>query len=81
MQNDFVTASEICNFVYCKRAWWLDKKAKLPVTPAMLKGVLDHDALAGVISSVRRNTYIALTLLLFGIGILLLIATYFLAGR
>lgn len=76
--KEYVTASEIGEYVYCQRAWWLRANGKAEETFAMLKGRLEHDGVAALIDTVKRNTMIAWTILLIGIGLILLIVTYFL---
>ncbi len=40
-----ITASEIGDYVYCKRGWWLRSNEKLADTEAMLQGNSKHSAL------------------------------------
>jgi hypothetical protein len=74
--KNYVTASEIGEYVYCQRAWWLKATGKAEQTLSMLQGTLDHDALANLLSAIKRNMTIAWTVMLIGIGILLLVLSY-----
>ena len=52
MDNDQIriSASEIADYVYCRRCWYFRLRGLLPPkgeTPAMLKGVAQHTHLAG----------------------------------
>jgi CRISPR/Cas system-associated exonuclease Cas4 (RecB family) len=39
----YVTASEIGDYVFCKRGWWLRFNGLLKDTEAMTKGVEQHE--------------------------------------
>lgn len=69
--NTFVKASEIGEYVYCQRAWWLRFKDLLPTTSAMEAGTAGHNALSQRIQQFRKLMRLALIIL--GLGILLLI--------
>jgi hypothetical protein len=72
----YVTASEIGEYVYCQRAWWLRISGKAEQTLSMLTGSMEHDALANLLITIKRNTTIAWTVILLGFGILLLTLSY-----
>jgi len=75
MQNHYVTASEIGEFVYCKRSWWLRQHKLLEETQQMRDGTEGHEAFSRQIIFVRIITFI--TTLLIVIGSILL-ALFFL---
>lgn len=41
----YISASEIGDFIYCKRGWWLRMRGMLPNTFAMQEGTQAHDSL------------------------------------
>ena len=72
----FVTASEISEYLYCKRGWWLRKHSLLENNPQMLQGISEHNKLLTKVTLQRPIRRLAILLLLLGIlGILLLILT------
>lgn len=67
-QKTYVTASEIGEFIYCKRAWWLRQKGFLETTDAMRRGNSEHNRLGQIVF--RHKILFALALLLIGLGVL-----------
>lgn len=76
MQTQKVAASEIGEYVYCKRAWWLKQQGNETTTPAMLRGILEHNALSKLLSTLKKDMTITLIIILLAIGLLLLLVTY-----
>lgn len=72
---DYVKASEIGEYVFCKRGWWLQFNGKLPTTQDMIQGTLAHEKLAQDLRGFDKKRVLAG--LLIGIGIILLILYYF----
>jgi CRISPR/Cas system-associated exonuclease Cas4 (RecB family) len=74
----YVTASEISEFVYCKRAWWLRSNGKInAVTAEMIRGTEGHNKLLKKADVLQRLKVFAITLILislFGIVLYLLIS-------
>lgn len=71
-RDEYITASEIGDFVYCKRGWWLRLNKMLPnSSPVMDAGTKAHETLASELENNQRNITIALSLI--GIGIVLVI--------
>lgn len=73
MKSSYITASEIGEYVYCPRGWWLRIKGRLPLTPQMTKGVITHDTLLQRIDWTPRLKIIALLLVSIGLMIFILI--------
>jgi CRISPR/Cas system-associated exonuclease Cas4 (RecB family) len=69
----YVSASEIGDFVYCKRGWWLRFNGLLSTTKTMLAGTAAHEKLSTTLHTNRRNINIAWIIIICGI-ILLLVA-------
>lgn len=72
MDNEIVTASELGQYTYCKRAWWLDyKKNKIPRSDRLKMGSLKHSRLEKNIDS---DLYILIaTFVLIGIGLIAIV--------
>lgn len=77
MSEKYITASEMGDFVYCKRSWWLKRKGLLAENGAMKQGTAQHDALAKMAGSFKY--ILALALLLVGVGLIGIIG-YFAYG-
>lgn len=79
--SNLVKASEIGDYIFCKRAWWLRFNDKLTgSTDAMDLGTLRHNELAEKIESHSLKKIIALLLIFSGlILIILIIITAFLS--
>lgn len=43
--SEYISASEIGDYVYCKRGWWLRQRGLLKTTFAMQEGTQKHDNL------------------------------------
>lgn len=70
---EYVTASELGDFTFCKRGWWLKKNGLLPPNEAMAKGVQNHETLANEVTSAQLLKKIAISLLLTGLLIVLVV--------
>ncbi len=69
----YVTASEIGEFVYCKRAWWLRFTGKQAGNPADLaRGTLGHNKLFRKADILQRLKYFAVALIIISVFGLLL---------
>jgi hypothetical protein len=66
-QRDFVTASEIGEYVYCPRVWWLNRQAPRKTLPIMTAGITRHDALFHSLRSMRYLTKLLQILILSGL--------------
>ncbi len=66
--QNFISASEIGDYIYCKRGWWLRIQGKLPTTEAMQAGTLAHDSLLARLVRLARLQ----TVLMWG-GVIVLI--------
>ncbi len=80
MKNaDFVTASEIAEYVYCKRAWWLRvSKTVTTQTVEMLEGSRKHNELSKSLDDYTSYKRLAIALLAAGlIGFLIFLLIYF----
>lgn len=67
----YVTASEIGDFVYCKRGWWLRFHGLLSTTKAMLAGTAGHEKLSTALITNRRNITLAWIVIVVVVGLLL----------
>ncbi len=72
--SDIVKASEIAEYVYCKRSWWLRFNEKITgSTEAMDLGTLRHNELAEKVESHSIKKSLALILIFSGLILLILI--------
>lgn len=69
--RNYITASEIGEYVYCKRAWWLRNQGFIDPTPQMVRGSTAHNALAFKLQLSLKLKIIAF--LLIGIAILFMV--------
>ena len=73
--NYYVKASELGDYVYCPRGWWLRFNGKLGTTEDMIQGTREHNTLAEDLQIFNRKKVIAW---LFIAGGILLLIIYFL---
>lgn len=72
---NYITASEIGEYVYCGRAWWLRRQIIVGPTPQMVRGSNFHNALAYKIIWSTKLKIIALLLIAISILTITLIAS------
>jgi len=73
-KSPLITASEIGEYIYCKRGWWLRRNGLLEDNPQMLQGITEHNKLFTKVRLQRPLLRLAVLLLLLGIlGFILLI--------
>lgn len=75
MENAYVKASEISEFVYCKRAWWMRFNGQLEISEQMEHGIKKHDAVSEQLRTFKRRYVVAALTIVAGI---LLFALYYL---
>ncbi len=68
--SPYITASEMGDYVYCRRGWWLRQNGKGKTTAAMLAGTKGHDTLLHQLLMHRKKLLAAILILLAGIFIL-----------
>jgi CRISPR/Cas system-associated exonuclease Cas4 (RecB family) len=69
-RTQYISASEVGDFVYCKRGWWLRMKGLLPTTFAMLQGTQKHESM---LLQLLRIKLIQQILMWIGLALLLLL--------
>ena len=75
MENsEYVSASEIGDFVYCKKGWWMKRQGLLSVTSEMQMGTEKHNSLLYSLTRIKllQNLLIWSGIILLLILILLL---------
>lgn len=72
MNIEYITASEIGDYVYCKRAWWLRFQGLAPVTDEMKAGSIKHTNLQKFLSILRNLIFFVIGIIMIGIILLLL---------
>lgn len=73
--SEIITAGEIGEFVFCKRAWWLRKNGLLPENEAMTEGTIRHEKLADSLSKIKLYLILAIAVIILGVLLLLLFFT------
>ncbi len=69
--NNYITASEIGEYVYCPRGWRLKIHKPSDPTPQMIRGIMHHESLFSKIVWTPRMLIIAM--LLIGIAVMLVL--------
>lgn len=59
----YITASEIGEYVYCKRSWWLKTQGLIPTTEAMREGQRQHETLSQWLTLHKRNVFTVIFLI------------------
>lgn len=74
-RDQIVTASEVGDFVYCKRCWWMRLRGLLPprFSPAMAEGALAHTQLERQVHRVFLWRRLAVVTMLSGLLVLLIL--------
>lgn len=75
MENSYVKASEISEYLYCKRSWWMRFNDQLPVTEQMMLGTQKHEQMAQDVRTFKRRYVVGMIIVIAGV---LLLALYFL---
>jgi hypothetical protein len=71
-QDDYITASEIAEYIYCHRAWWLKLAGyKSQNQDVLAQGSESHTQYSQQINRVTRLGRLGRTILLIGIGLLI----------
>jgi hypothetical protein len=70
---DYVTASELGEYVYCKRAWWLHQHRFTGENAQMLAGIKAHNQLYSQLRFSQFIKTIAIILLVIGISLVVLV--------
>jgi CRISPR/Cas system-associated exonuclease Cas4 (RecB family) len=71
---DYISASEIGEYLYCQRAWWLRRRGKKSSKKAVLEaGTQQHEALAEAVEQVEQGSRAGRRLLWIGVALLALL--------
>ncbi|MBP9719631.1 MAG: hypothetical protein KBD46_04100 [Candidatus Levybacteria bacterium] len=74
--SPYITASELGDYVYCKRAWWLRLQGLLSSNQAMKYGQIKHTQLSQWLTIYKKVFALAIALILVGL-ILTVVALIF----
>lgn len=82
MNDDYVTASEIGDWLYCRRQWWYARRGE-PTLAAPLRdrGSTTHVAVAVRVRRVERLRTVAVWLIVASVACLVLIGLFLLNNR
>ena len=73
MTDDYITASEIGEFLYCQRSWWYRKRGEPSAqVEAIERGTVQHEQLAQEVIQTERGNRLAWQLILVGIVLFIL---------
>lgn len=75
-KNDYVTASELGDYVYCKRSWWLKLMGYTASNYQMIKGSKDHDSFNKGLDKFALLKIIFLSIIAIGAIIITLLVGY-----
>lgn len=75
-RTQYISASEIGDFVYCRRGWWLRMRGLLPTTFVMQKGTQKHESLLRQVLRIKLAQQILLWLGVVLLVILLLLLIF-----
>lgn len=82
MDTEQVTASELGDWVYCRRAWWYARQgAPRDATAPLAAGTREHAAITRHVARIERQRGLALRLILAGLGCTLLLVALLLVLR
>jgi CRISPR/Cas system-associated exonuclease Cas4 (RecB family) len=72
--DEYIAASEISEFLYCQRAWWLRRNGAQTANAERLEhGESEHKVLAAAVEQVDRATHTWQRLLWIGVALLILL--------
>lgn len=71
MSESVIRASEIAEYMYCRRAWWLSRVAGYEVreSPAMAAGTAYHQGHGGMVWRARAARWVAYLLVFVAIAV------------
>ena len=76
-----ITASEIGEFVYCPKAWQLNREGAEPASPALAEGTAFHTQHSANVAQSARLQRIARMLLLLALALLVGMILFWLASK
>jgi hypothetical protein len=72
MSKDYISASEISEYLYCRRAWWYRRRGVRSATQLIMDtGTVQHIELATTTRAVEQRRHFAWRLLLAGLVVLI----------
>lgn len=76
MSNKYIRASEIGDYVFCKRGWWLRFNGLLAQNEQMVEGIKQHDSLFSKIQLYKLLIRIGWGILIFGVLLFIILVVY-----
>jgi hypothetical protein len=82
MESGWVTASELGDWAYCRRAWWYGRVgAERDTAPRLAAGTAEHAAFADRVARVERQRGLGVGLMVAASALALLLAIVLLVLR
>lgn len=82
MNDDYVTASEIGDWLYCRRQWWYARRREPTLaSPLLDRGTAEHEAVTGQVLRTERLRATAVWLIVVSIACLFLLGLLLLGNR
>ncbi|MDX2137600.1 MAG: hypothetical protein SF123_05850 [Chloroflexota bacterium] len=83
MQDQYISAKEVAEFLYCERAWWYRLQGKVDENaPLMRAGAKKHDAIAAQVTQMEQRRTLSHSLLWLGAVLFVIVCILFvLASR
>jgi hypothetical protein len=70
MNSDYISASEVGNFVYCPKCWWDQVRGLVPETPAMRQGTAHHEGVFNLLQ--LKSKLLKIILVFIGLSTLII---------
>jgi hypothetical protein len=82
MDSEWVTASELGDWAYCRRAWWYARRGvERDATPQLAAGTAGHAAFGRQVDRIERRRGLGLGLMVAALAVALLLAALLLVVR
>jgi len=82
MESEWVTASELGDWAYCRRAWWYARGGvERDAAPQLAAGTAGHAAFARQVDRVERRRGLGLGLMFAALAVALLLVALLLVVR
>ena len=74
MIDDYISASEISDYIYCQRAWWYRLRGFISTQQAALReGIVQHQVIAQTVEQVESTSRYGRQLIVLGLVLLIIV--------